>query len=106
MSASLAAGLLIVASVPASWAGTKVEWKGGEDAWENAAMWGGTLPSRTAEARINGTREQSSQSSRSLIMQLTLGVDISKKTFDVALLRADERRCPAACSSWPSGLAL
>jgi hypothetical protein len=52
---------LAVASATASWAGTTVEWKGGEGAWENAAMWGGTLPSRTAEARINGTREKPSQ---------------------------------------------
>src|SRR5688572_5807220 len=57
----LAAGLLTVASATASWAGTTVEWKGGVGAWENAAMWGGTLPSRTAEARINGTQDKPSQ---------------------------------------------
>ena len=57
----LAAGLLTVASTTASWAGTTVEWKGGEGAWENAAMWGGALPSRTAETRINGTSEKPSE---------------------------------------------
>ena len=57
----LAAGLLTIASATASWAGTTAEWKGGGGAWENAAMWGGTLPSRTAEARINGTQDKPSQ---------------------------------------------
>ena len=52
---------LAVAGATSLWAGTTVEWKGGEGAWENAAMWGGTLPSRTAEARINGTQEKPSQ---------------------------------------------
>ena len=57
----LAACLLTVASATALWAGTTVEWKGGDGAWENAAMWGGTLPLRTAEARINGTQDKPSQ---------------------------------------------
>src|SRR5437773_8819470 len=57
----LAAGLLTVASATASWAGTTVEWNGGGGNWEDAAMWGGTLPSRTAEARINGTQDKPSQ---------------------------------------------
>src|SRR5437773_12331128 len=57
----LAAGLLTLASATASWAGTTAEWKGGGGVWENAAMWGGTLPSRTAEARINGTQDKPSQ---------------------------------------------
>src|SRR2546425_2739078 len=57
----LAAGLLTVASATASWAGTTAEWKGGEGNWEDASMWGGTLPSRTAEARINGTQDKPSQ---------------------------------------------
>src|SRR6266496_4642672 len=57
----LAAGLLTLASATASWAGTAAEWKGGGGAWENAAMWGGTLPSRTAEARINGTQDKPSE---------------------------------------------
>src|SRR5216117_1029973 len=56
----LAAGLLTVASATALWAGTTVAWKGGGGAWENAAMWGGTLPSRTTEARINGTQDKPS----------------------------------------------
>jgi pectate lyase len=41
-------------------ADTTVEWEGGEGDWEDAAKWGGTLPWRTAEARINGTRAQPS----------------------------------------------
>src|SRR5437762_610512 len=53
--------LVAVAGAPALWAGTTVEWKGGGGTWENAAMWGGTLPSRTAEARINGTQDKPSQ---------------------------------------------
>ncbi len=57
----LAAGFLFAASATALWAGTTVEWKGGDGAWENAAMWGGTLPSRTTEARINGTQDKPSQ---------------------------------------------
>ena len=57
----IAAGLLTVVSATASWAGTTAEWKGGEGAWENTSMWGGTLPSRTAEARINGTQDKPSQ---------------------------------------------
>src|SRR6266404_4288249 len=43
------------------WAGTTVEWKGGVGSWEDPAWWGGTLPSRTAEARINGTQDKPSQ---------------------------------------------
>jgi hypothetical protein len=54
----LTAGFLAVAIATASWAGTTVEWKSGAGAWENASLWGGTLPSRKAEARINGTRER------------------------------------------------
>ncbi|HXI52743.1 MAG TPA: hypothetical protein VNH84_14610 [Candidatus Saccharimonadales bacterium] len=50
-----------MASATASWAGTTAEWKGGGGAWEDAAMWGGTLPSRTTEARINGTQDKPSQ---------------------------------------------
>ncbi len=59
--ARFAAWLLMLAGVPALWAGTTAEWKGGGGAWENAAMWGGTLPSRTAEAQINGTQDKPSQ---------------------------------------------
>src|SRR6185503_13274078 len=57
----LAAGLLTVASATVSWAGTTVDWRGGSGKWEDAASWGGTLPSRTAEARINGTQDKPSQ---------------------------------------------
>lgn len=41
-------------------ADTPVEWKGGEGDWNDSAQWGGTLPWRTDEARINGTRAQPS----------------------------------------------
>jgi hypothetical protein len=54
-------GLLTIAAATSLWAGTTAEWKGGGGAWENAAMWGGTLPSRTTEARINGTQDKPSQ---------------------------------------------
>jgi len=57
----LNAGLLTVALATTSWAGTTVEWKGGWGAWENAAMWGGTLPSRTTAARLNGTQDKPTQ---------------------------------------------
>src|SRR6266850_1282614 len=57
----LAAGLFIVARATASWAGTTLDWKGGSGKWEDATSWGGTLPSRTAEAQINGTRDKPSQ---------------------------------------------
>src|SRR6266700_3676576 len=53
-------GLAVVSGATALWAGTTAEWKGGGGTWENAAMWGGTLPSRTAEARINGTQDKPS----------------------------------------------
>jgi hypothetical protein len=43
------------------WAGTTVKWKGGDGHWEDAAMWDGTLPSGTTEARLNGTKERPSQ---------------------------------------------
>src|SRR5688572_6307036 len=56
----LAAGLLTVAIATASWAGTTLDWKGGSGKWEDAASWGGTLPSRTAAARINGTQDKPS----------------------------------------------
>ena len=57
----LAAALLTVASATASWAGTTFDWKGGSGKWEDAASWGGALPSRTAEARINGTQDKPRQ---------------------------------------------
>jgi len=57
----LAAGLLTVASTTASLAGTTLDWKGGSGKWEDAASWGGTLPSRKAETRINGTQDKPSQ---------------------------------------------
>jgi pectate lyase len=51
---------LLLAGASASKADTTVEWKGGDGDWEEAAKWGGTLPWRTAEAHINGTRAQPS----------------------------------------------
>jgi pectate lyase len=49
-----------MAATTSLWAGTTVEWKGGGGDWNDAAKWGGTLPWRTVEAHINGTRAQSS----------------------------------------------
>ena len=70
-------GVVSLAGATALWAGTTVEWKSGEGVWENAAMWGGTLPSRTTAARINGTREKPSQVILShtnvLVTHLTVG---------------------------------
>jgi pectate lyase len=43
------------------WAGTTLDWKGGSGNWEDAASWGGALPSRTAEAQINGTQDKPGQ---------------------------------------------
>src|SRR5436190_14848308 len=54
------AGVLMLAGVSALRAGTTVEWKGGEGNWEDATMWGGTLPSRTTAARVDGTTEHPS----------------------------------------------
>jgi pectate lyase len=54
-------GLVSLAGATALWAGTTVDWKGGSGKWEDAASWGGTLPSRTAEARINGTQDKPGQ---------------------------------------------
>jgi pectate lyase len=58
---ALAVGLLTVTGPNASLAGTTVEWKGGFGNWEDSARWGGPLPSRMTEARINGTPEKPSQ---------------------------------------------
>src|SRR5881392_4097331 len=69
--------LVAVAGATALWAGTTVEWKGGGGNWEDAVMWGGTLPSRTAEARINGTQDKPSQVTLAradvLVSHLTVG---------------------------------
>jgi pectate lyase len=54
----LAAALLAMEGATAVRAGTALDWKGGNGNWEDAAMWGGTLPSQTTEARINGTKEK------------------------------------------------
>jgi pectate lyase len=57
----LFAYILTVAAMTRARAGTTVEWKGGDGNWEDAAMWGGTLPSGTTEARVNGTKEKPSK---------------------------------------------
>src|SRR5258706_1982718 len=57
----LAAGLLTAAETMTLWAGTTAEWKAGSGNWEDAARWGGTLPSRTIDARVIGTKEEPSQ---------------------------------------------
>src|SRR5215475_7189369 len=58
---SVLTSLAAMAGATALWAGTAVEWKGGNGDWEDAAKWGATLPSGGMEARINGTREKPSQ---------------------------------------------
>jgi len=60
-SPGLAAGLLTVAGATTLFAGTTADWQGGEGHWEEAALWGGTLPARMTEARINGTPVHPSQ---------------------------------------------
>jgi pectate lyase len=59
--ATLIAGLLAMGDTTSLWAGTTVDWKGGEGDWDDAFQWGGALPTRMTEARINGTQEQPSQ---------------------------------------------
>ncbi|HUS36568.1 MAG TPA: hypothetical protein VM680_14545 [Verrucomicrobiae bacterium] len=60
-----------------SQAGTTVDWNGGDGPWENADMWGGALPSRKSEARINGTREKPSAvilaNTNALVTRLIVG---------------------------------
>ena len=67
---------ILLAGASALRADTTVEWKGGEGDWDDEAKWGGTLPWRTAEARINGTRAQPSNVmvSRSDVLVSHLGV--------------------------------
>src|SRR4051812_16756439 len=59
---------ILLAGEPSSRADT-FDWKGGPGDWVNATNWGGTLPGRTAEARINGT--------------LALPLDVTVKQSDV-----------------------
>jgi pectate lyase len=42
-------------------AGTTIDWQGGAGEWHAADLWGGSLPSRATEARINGLRVKPSQ---------------------------------------------
>jgi pectate lyase len=58
---ALLVSLLAGAGATVVSAATTVDWKGGEGNWENAAMWGGTLPSRTAQAKVNGAKEKPSE---------------------------------------------
>jgi len=57
---SLTAGLVVMAATTSLRAATTVEWQGGDGDWGEADKWGGTLPWRTVEARINGTQTQPS----------------------------------------------
>ncbi|MGO8696684.1 MAG: polysaccharide lyase family 1 protein [Limisphaerales bacterium] len=57
---TLAVGLVVMAAASSLRADTSVEWKGGDGNWDEAAKWGGRLPWRTVEARINGTRAEPS----------------------------------------------
>ncbi len=41
--------------------GRAAQWKGGVGDWEDAAAWGGTLPSQRNEATVNGTKEKPSR---------------------------------------------
>ncbi len=52
------AGLFMLVVVTALLAETSFNWNAGAGRWEDAAMWGGTVPSGTVEARINGTKEK------------------------------------------------
>ncbi len=67
---------MVLLGASASRADTTVEWKGGSGDWDDAAKWGGTLPWRTAEAWINGTRARPSEVtvSRSDVLVSHLGV--------------------------------
>jgi pectate lyase len=56
----LTVGLFATAGATVLLAGTALDWKGDSGKWEDAASWGGRLPSRTAEARINGTQDKPS----------------------------------------------
>jgi pectate lyase len=74
---SLMAGLVVMATTASLWAGTTVEWQGGDGDWDEAHKWGGTLPWRTVEARINGTRTEPSHvavtQSNVLVQNLSIG---------------------------------
>src|SRR5882762_1225996 len=85
----LAVGLLAVAGQTALWAGTTVEWKGGGGSWEDAALWGGTLPSRTTEARINGTQEKPSQVTLSAAPVLVSHLNVGEGGNSLASLILD-----------------
>jgi pectate lyase len=51
----------MAASMTGLLAGTTVNWKGGDGAWEDATMWDGGLPSQASEARVNGTTQEPAQ---------------------------------------------
>jgi hypothetical protein len=73
----LAAVLFIAGGT--SQAETAFNWKGGPGLWEYAALWGGTVPAGTAEARINGTKEKPSEvtltSTDALVNHLSIADD-------------------------------
>ena len=82
-------GLAAVAGATALWAGTTVEWKGGEGNWEDAVMWGGTLPMGANEARINGTKERPSQVTLARADVLVNHLSIAEGSSNVASLVLD-----------------
>jgi pectate lyase len=83
------AGLAVVAGATALWAGTTVEWKGGEGNWEDAAKWGGRLPTQATEARINGTKEKASLVTLAHADVLVSHVSIAQAGSSVASLFLD-----------------
>src|SRR5439155_6690798 len=82
-------GLAAVAGATALWAGTTVEWKGGGGNWEDAVMWGGTLPMGATEARINGTKERPSQVTLARADVLVSHLSIAEGSSNVASLVLD-----------------
>src|SRR5882724_872173 len=82
-------GLAAMAGATALWAGTTVEWKGGGGNWEDAAMWGGTLPSRATEARVNGTKEEPGQVTLAHADVLVSHLSIAEGSSNLASLVLD-----------------
>lgn len=70
-------------------ASTTVDWKGGAGNWEEASSWGGALPSRTTEARINGTKEKPSEVVLARTNVLVSHLSIAESSSNVASLILD-----------------
>jgi hypothetical protein len=66
-----------------------VEWKGGPGNWEDAAMWGGTLPSQRTEARVSGTKEKPSEVTLTRADVLVSHLSIAESSSNVASLVLD-----------------